>query len=447
MISAGWSERQATWFLIAMHVPFIGFTTTMAATGLGLVSSSNGGIGLVLALSAGAIQLRHSLAAARGRRPRFWQVSFLAVLLIAFVPAPLFAVRWGTMAWLVIASSAMLLPGRAAVAIIAVTTIGWAGWLAAGDMANGSGILQGSWIVAYVSATLLMGGGSLYAAAGLARSIEQLRAARAELAELAVGRERLRISRDLHDLLGQTLSAVSLKGDLALGLLRRDEGAAAALEIDDLTSVARSALRDLTKVARREHAVSLAVEAEGAAELLIAAGIDTRMAVAVVQPAADLDELLGWALREGVTNVLRHSAATECSIRVDRDDRQGPVGDRERRSDRAGRGRLRPGRPQGACRRAVRVRHRPCDARRAVPPPGRSARGGVVIRVLIAEDMHLIRGALVALLSLETDIEVVAQLDRGDLILESALQTRPDVAVLDIDLPGSRRSERGGPAP
>jgi two-component system response regulator DesR len=59
-----------------------------------------------------------------------------------------------------------------------------------------------------------------------------------------------------------------------------------------------------------------------------------------------------------------------------------------------------------------------------------------VIRVLIAEDMHLIRGALVALLSLEPDMEVVAELDRGDTVVETALATRPDVAVLDIDMPG-----------
>ena len=59
-----------------------------------------------------------------------------------------------------------------------------------------------------------------------------------------------------------------------------------------------------------------------------------------------------------------------------------------------------------------------------------------MIRVLIAEDMHLIRGALVALLSLEPDIEVVAELDRGDMIVDMALRTRPDVAVIDIDLPG-----------
>src|SRR6266508_3122141 len=59
-----------------------------------------------------------------------------------------------------------------------------------------------------------------------------------------------------------------------------------------------------------------------------------------------------------------------------------------------------------------------------------------MIRVLIAEDMHLIRGALVALLQLENDMEIVAELDRGDQILDTALRTRPDVAVLDIDLPG-----------
>ena len=59
-----------------------------------------------------------------------------------------------------------------------------------------------------------------------------------------------------------------------------------------------------------------------------------------------------------------------------------------------------------------------------------------MIRVLIAEDMHMIRGALVALLAFEGDIEVVAELERGDTIVESALRTLPDVAVVDIDLPG-----------
>jgi len=60
-----------------------------------------------------------------------------------------------------------------------------------------------------------------------------------------------------------------------------------------------------------------------------------------------------------------------------------------------------------------------------------------LIRVLIAEDMHLIRGALVALLAREPDIEVVAELERGDEVLAAAIRAKPDVAVLDIDLPGT----------
>ncbi len=59
-----------------------------------------------------------------------------------------------------------------------------------------------------------------------------------------------------------------------------------------------------------------------------------------------------------------------------------------------------------------------------------------MIRVLVAEDEHLIRGALLALIALEDDLEVVAEVDRGDAIVEAAERVRPDVAVLDIGLPG-----------
>ncbi|MGW7276044.1 response regulator [Streptomyces sp. NPDC054864] len=60
----------------------------------------------------------------------------------------------------------------------------------------------------------------------------------------------------------------------------------------------------------------------------------------------------------------------------------------------------------------------------------------MAIRILLAEDMNMVRGALVALLNLESDLEVVCELERGDQILEGALKHRPDVAVIDIDLPG-----------
>jgi two-component system response regulator DesR len=61
----------------------------------------------------------------------------------------------------------------------------------------------------------------------------------------------------------------------------------------------------------------------------------------------------------------------------------------------------------------------------------------LLVKILLAEDVHMVRGALVALLELEPDLQVVASVDRGDLIVSSALETRPDVAVIDIDLPGT----------
>jgi two-component system, NarL family, sensor histidine kinase DesK len=100
--------------------------------------------------------------------------------------------------------------------------------------------------------------------ARLVRAFEELHATRIELAQSAVGNEQLRLSRDLHDLLGQSLTAVSLKGDLALALLPTDRRAAEA-EIRELTAIARDALRGSRTVTRGERTVSLRAEVDRAA--------------------------------------------------------------------------------------------------------------------------------------------------------------------------------------
>ena len=170
-----------------------------------------------------------------------------------------------------------------------------------------------SWIVVYLSAILLMGGACLYAAARLVRVVDELYDARAELAQVAVDRERLRISRDLHDLLGSSLSAVSLKGDLALRLLSSDPQAARS-EIASLTQLARNALRDIRGVTRGQPKASYRAEVDGAAALLAAAGISTHIDADLPQLSPPVDDVLGWAVREAVTNILRHSEAETCSI-------------------------------------------------------------------------------------------------------------------------------------
>jgi len=75
-----------------------------------------------------ALQLRHSLAASRGARPRYWQWTLLLLLILAYAPLPLFMYRWPTAQWFVIASLAMLLPARAATPAVAAVVIGWGAW-------------------------------------------------------------------------------------------------------------------------------------------------------------------------------------------------------------------------------------------------------------------------------------------------------------------------------
>jgi two-component system sensor histidine kinase DesK len=305
-----------------MHVPFVAFQAAIVSTGLGLMPASEPA-SVLFVLAAGALQLRHSLAASRGVRPRHWPWTFLLLVLLCYVPALLFTpFRWQTMQWFVIASAVMLLPTRIALAVVAAEVIGWSGLYVltvAGSLSPGLlGIAEAAWGLGYATTTLIMGGGGLYAAARLVRAIRELHDARAELAELAVASERLRISRDLHDLFGHTLSAVSLKGDLAMRRLERGDDPGAASEIDSLTALARAALHDMRNVAQHEHVVSLRSEARAASGLLATAGIRATIDVAESDLARPLDELLGWAVREGLTNVLRHSTATTCSISVRR---------------------------------------------------------------------------------------------------------------------------------
>jgi two-component system, NarL family, sensor histidine kinase DesK len=173
----------------------------------------------------------------------------------------------------------------------------------------------------YMATVLAMGGVALYGSARLVGVFQELYVARSELADLAVGRERLRVSRDLHDLLGQSLSAVSLKGDLALRLLPTDEAAARA-EIESLTTVARDALRDVRAVAHDQHAVSLRAEVDAAAALLGAAGVavDVDLAVGPDALPRPVEVVLAWAVREAATNTVRHSQATTWRLAVSRTD-------------------------------------------------------------------------------------------------------------------------------
>jgi two-component system sensor histidine kinase DesK len=149
----------------------------------------------------------------------------------------------------------------------------------------------------------------------IVRSHRELTAARAEVARLAAENERSRIARDLHDLLGHSLTTITVKAGLAHRLAPRDPERAAS-EIGEIEDLARSALTDVRAAVSGYRELTLAGELAGAREVLRAAGIEAQApgAVEVGDPAHA--ELFGWVLREGVTNVVRHSGAHSCTIAI-----------------------------------------------------------------------------------------------------------------------------------
>ncbi len=150
-------------------------------------------------------------------------------------------------------------------------------------------------------------------------AVAELRSAREELARLAVNEERSRFARDLHDLLGHSLSLITLKSELA-GRLLPAEPAKAATEVHDIEGVARQALSEVREAVAGYRRPTLDEELAGATEMLEAAGIACRIDnEAGVLPNA-VDAVLAWAVREGTTNVIRHSRAKHCRIVLARDD-------------------------------------------------------------------------------------------------------------------------------
>jgi two-component system sensor histidine kinase DesK len=166
-----------------------------------------------------------------------------------------------------------------------------------------------------LTATTLGIGFMMFAFRRLMQLNQDLVEAREELARLAVSEERARFARDLHDLLGHSLSVIAVKAELAERLLARDPPRAAE-HVADLKTVARDALGEVRDAVSGYHQPTLASELEGARMALQAAGIEAQLESADVELPADAEAVLAWAVREGTTNIVRHSGARSCRIMV-----------------------------------------------------------------------------------------------------------------------------------
>jgi two-component system sensor histidine kinase DesK len=178
------------------------------------------------------------------------------------------------------------------------------------------GALDVDWPLTIALLLLVRGLGlDMIGLARLGRAVRELYAARRELARLAVAEERLRVARDLHDLLGHTLSMIALKSELARRLVEQDPERA-VLEIAEVEGVARQTLREVREAVAGYRQPTLLSELEGAQQLLEAAGIDHHVELATPGLPPAIDAVLAWVVREGVTNVVRHSRARRCHIQV-----------------------------------------------------------------------------------------------------------------------------------
>ncbi|MFE9438042.1 histidine kinase [Streptomyces sp. NPDC006602] len=179
---------------------------------------------------------------------------------------------------------------------VSVTREGWGGL----DTA------YATWISTMVTAAIL----------SLSEAVRELTAAREQLARRAVEEERLRFSRDLHDLLGHTMSVIVVKAEAARRLADRDLTAALD-QITDIESVGRQALTEIREAVTGYREGSLGTELDRARSVLPAAGIEPVVLRCGPPLAAQTEVLLGWVVREAVTNAVRHSGATRCEIAVE----------------------------------------------------------------------------------------------------------------------------------
>lgn len=134
-------------------------------------------------------------------------------------------------------------------------------------------------------------------------------------ARLAVAEERLRFSRDLHDIFGRTLSTVAVRSELAAELARRGDprGPTTMLEVRQL---AQDALKEVRGVVEGYRRVDLATELVGAQDILRSAGVATTVTGPTHEVPTQAAAALGWVVREAVTNVVRHADARSCDITV-----------------------------------------------------------------------------------------------------------------------------------
>lgn len=251
------------------------------------------------------LQVLHTLPAASRASIRRRSLTLGLQAVVTFLPLIAFKAEWGAMAGLFAGSALLLLPAR----------LGWSLFGLTGMVMLVDPIVGGRSIydTVYLCESTLLAGLCIFGISRLSTLVESLQASRGELARLAITNERLRFARDLHDLLGYSLSAITLKSELLMRLLVADPERAAE-EVASILSISRQSLADVRTVAAGYRDMSLSQEAASAASMLAAAGIEVLADISTGPLGQEVDTVLATVLREGVANALRHSRVRTCRI-------------------------------------------------------------------------------------------------------------------------------------
>ena len=309
------TPRRARWALVVVHLPMIGYLTSVCWTGLGVYDvDPHRALDVPCALAIGAAQLTLGLRMASGRAGLERFALWALIVALAVLPAVDHAdLRWLVVTWFPAAAGALVFDGWLRAVAFAAPVI--AALIRVDQLANEPNNAYVVYYLGYSLTIYCLGGGCLLAATRVVQVTTELSASRAELADLASRAERSRAGRDLHDTLGQRLSAISIKGDLATALWAVEPDKAAQ-EIRDIATITAQAICELDDVARDEQEIAFADEAGRAVTLLRSAGVFTQLRDQRPPLPEDVDRLLGWAVREASTNLLRHSSAATCTISV-----------------------------------------------------------------------------------------------------------------------------------
>ncbi|MGW0333138.1 sensor histidine kinase [Streptomyces sp. NPDC003011] len=252
-----------------------------------------------------AIQTVHSHPGTERFRERYGLWTLLGQAVLTYVPMVFFGVTWGGMGGFLAGSCLLIITAPAC----------WAAFGAVVAVTGAAAVLEGiGWVdSSYLVVSTVLTGLIVYGLTRLSNLVAEVHRAREELAEMAVARERLRFARDLHDLLGFGLSAITLKSELTFRLVAtRPERARE--ELVAILQISRQALADVRSVARGYREMSLDAEAASAEDVLGAAEIEARIDLDCGPVSARAGTVLATVIREGVTNVLRHSKAQQCVI-------------------------------------------------------------------------------------------------------------------------------------